>query len=177
MVDLEPTGCRTRFFNWNGTSAGQFAAQRGAGPTTIVESIRSAFAQSKSKQLILVGHSWGGHTMLEVAEQLSGEPAIEIGLAIGLDASSFSRGARMELLPENVKKFVNFYSGNSFCWGEWKDEQRVENIYLGDPANGFVVDGVPNYASKLDWGAHNAAEWDSNIQAAIIKRIVEFIPN
>ncbi len=92
MVDLEQCGCKTEFFNWNGTSAGQFTKQQGPGSKAIADSIRLAYAQSGFDHLILVGHSWCGHTMLEVAQLLSREPAISIDLAVGLDASSFSRG-------------------------------------------------------------------------------------
>ncbi len=173
VVEFEQSGYQVEFFNWNGASAGQFAVQQGPGSKAIIEKIRSAHAQSKFDHLILIGHSWGGHTMLDIAQQLRREPAINIRLAVGLDASSFSRGGRMERLPRNIENLVNYYSRNSFCWGEWKDEPRVQNICLADPANGFIVDGNPNYASQLDWGAHNAAEWDANIHADIRKRVDE----
>ncbi|KAA1262610.1 hypothetical protein LF1_51770 [Rubripirellula obstinata] len=173
MVDLEESGCSAMFFNWNGTSAGQFASQKGAGAEGIVRSIRRANIQPGFEQLVLVGHSWGGHTLLDVADLLKRDPTIDVDLAIGLDASSFSRGERMESLPTNIAKLINYFSDNAFTWGEWPDELRVRNISLADPANGFVVDGKPDYASKLSWEAHNAAEWDANVHAAIKKLVLD----
>ena len=171
MLDLEKAGFKTKFFNWNGTAAGQFTEKNAPGAEAIVASIRDVYAKTKIEHLILVGHSWGGHTMLEVAKGLTVEPTIKIDVAIGLDPSSLLRGERMKQLPPNVGKFVNFHTHNAFTWGEWNDEVRVENIDLGDPSNGFMVDGKPNYGAVLDLNAHNAAEWDEHIQAEMTKCI------
>jgi len=172
MVDLEQSGCETKFFNWNGTSAGQFASQKGLGAEAIVSSIRLASVQSGFEQLVLVGHSWGGHTMLDVADLLTRDLTIKIDLAVGLDASSFSRGKGMENLPAKMEELINYFSNNAFCWGEWHSESRVINISLADPANRFVVDGKPDYASRLSWESHNAAEWDAKVHAAIKEHVL-----
>lgn len=172
MVDLEESGCATKFFNWNGTSAGQFANQKAPGPEAIAGFIREASVKQGFDQLILVGHSWGGHTMLDVAKLLESNPTIKIDQAVGLDASSFSREERMKTLPDNIRELVNYYSNNAFCWGPWDQEDRIKNISLADAKNGFVVNGKPNYASRLSWEGHNAVEWDTKIHADVQKRIL-----
>ena len=171
MIDFKQAGYRTKFFNWNGTAAGQFTKERGKGAESIARFIRETLAKSESKRLVLVGQSWGGHTMLEVAQQLKKAPEIKVSIAFGIDAVSFSRGGRMKQLPDNIATMIHYYTGNWFGWGEWKDEPRVKNVFLGDPANGFVVPGNPDYAAKNDPGAHNAAEWDEKIHADIVKRV------
>ena len=169
--DLAAAGCRTMFFNWNGTPAGQGGRKKPPGAAAIVASIRDACAKAKVDRLVLVGHSWGGHTMLDVAHGLAAPPTIAIDLAIGVDPSSLSRGERMKRLPPNICRLTSFSTRNAFAWGAWKGEPRVENVDLGDPANGFMGPGQPNYAAPLDVPAHNATEWDERIHAAIIKRI------
>ena len=168
MIDFKDAGFETKFFNWNGVEAGKFKTEQGKGPKPIVDFIRESVDRSKPKRLILVGHSWGGHTMLEVAKQLENEPKVKVEMAFSIDASSFSRG-RIDPLPENIEQLVSYYSANLICWGEWK-EPRVKNIFLGDPANGFMKNGSPKYDLKFDTGAHNAAEWDEKIHADIIRR-------
>ena len=175
MIQFKNRGDRVRFFNWNGTDAGEFTKQKARGPTAIADFIRDCYAESKPNRLILVGHSWGGHTMLEVADLLRGDstenlPKISVAMAFAIDASSLSRGGRIKKLPDNIQKLVSYYTANAFCWGEWKNEPRITNISLGDPANGFMVNGHPKYSALLDPGAHNAAEWDEKIHADIIKR-------
>ena len=172
LMDLKRSGCKTQFFNWNGTTAGSFAKSKGAGAPAIARLIREASAESGFKQLVLIGHSWGGHTMLDVAEILGRDPTIKIELAVGLDASSFSRAERTKRLPSNIQELVNYYSNNAFCWGEWNDGARIVNVSLADQANGFVVDGKPDYASQLSWDAHYAAEWDQKIHSDICKRVL-----
>lgn len=169
-VDFAKAGFRAKFFNWNGTDAGQFAKQKAPGSAAIEKFIRETIAESKPERLILVSNSWGGHTMLEVAELLRADPMIKISQAFAVDGSSLSRGGRMQTLPTNISKLTSYYTGNTFCWGEWKDEPRVKNIFLGEPKNGFVVAGQPDYAATFDTSAHNAAEWDANIHADIVKR-------
>ena len=171
MVDLERSGCVTEFFNWNGTSAGQFAKQKGPGSEVIASFIRRVSVKPGFDQLVLVGHSWGGHTMLEVAKLLGHAPTIKIHLAVGLDASSFSREERTNRLPSNIEVLVNYYSNNVFCWGEWNDGNRIKNISLAKPENGFVIDGEPDYASQISLRAHNAVEWDGKLHQHIVKRV------
>ncbi len=77
----------------------------------------------------------------------------------------------MKELPPTIRKLVNFHTRNTFCWGVWKDEARIENIDLGEPSNRFMISGKPNYGAAFDISAHNAAEWDERIHADITKRI------
>src|SRR5205814_6265739 len=66
--DLKNAGFTTMFFNWNGTSAGHYNDANVPGAKAVVAAIRETYAKDRKKHLVLVGHSWGGHTMLEVAQ-------------------------------------------------------------------------------------------------------------
>ncbi|GAB5406358.1 MAG: hypothetical protein Aurels2KO_45890 [Aureliella sp.] len=175
MRDLEDLGLSTEFFNWNGTSAGRFKQKDAPGASEIVSFIRAENAKSSLKNLVIIGHSWGGHTMMEVAQQLCEDPQIEIQLAIAVDPSSLSRGKRAKELPRTVNKLVNYHTRNAFVWGEWKSDERIQNIDLGDPANGFKAINGSSYAAKFDIHAHNAAEWDKLIHKDIVKRIESLV--
>lgn len=169
--DLTSAGLRTEFFNWNGTRAGKFTHKDAPGASGIVSFIRGMNDQGRLKHLVVVGHSWGGHTMLEVAEKLGSDPQIHISLAIGVDPSSLSRGKRPKDLPSSIDACVIYHTRNAFVWGAWENCDRVENIDLGDSANGFKALNGRDYAAKLDIAAHNAAEWDEAIQKDIVRRI------
>jgi pimeloyl-ACP methyl ester carboxylesterase len=171
MGDLKSVGFTTLFFNWNGTSAGHYNDPGAQGAKAVVAAIRDAYAKKKIEHLILVGHSWGGHTMLEVAQGLNSAPAIKIELAIGVDPSSLGRDQNIDQLPPNIGRLVYFRTGNAFCWSGWKNETRVECIDLGNPANGFMQGGKPDYAAAFDISAHNAAEWDERVHADLVSRI------
>jgi pimeloyl-ACP methyl ester carboxylesterase len=171
MGGLKTAGFSTIFFNWNGTSAGHYNDRNAPGAKAIAASIRDAFAKNKIEHLVLVGHSWGGHTMLEVAQELNSQPVIKIELAIGVDPSSLGRGESTGQLPPNIDKLVYFRTGNAFCWSGWKDEPRVECIDLGNPANGFMHGGKADYAAVFDVSAHMAVEWDERVHAELVSRI------
>jgi pimeloyl-ACP methyl ester carboxylesterase len=171
MGDLKKAGFTTLFFNWNGTSAGHYNDDHAPGAKAIAAAIRDAYAKHKKEHLVLIGHSWGGHTMLEVAQRLNSEPPIKIELAIGIDPTSFGLGERARQLPSNIGRLVSFRSRNAFGWTSWKDETRVEPIDLGNPANGYMKNGNPDYAAAFDLTAHNAIEWDERVHAELISRI------
>jgi pimeloyl-ACP methyl ester carboxylesterase len=171
MGDLKNAGFTTIFFNWNGTSAGHYNDDHAPGAKAIVAAIRDRYAKDKKKHLVLVGHSWGGHTMLEVAQRLNSEPTIKIEVAIGIDPTSVALGEPASQLPSNICKLVYFRTRNAFVWTAWKDETRVEAIDLGNPANGYMNNGKPDYAAAFDLTAHNAIEWDERVHAEIISRI------
>lgn len=170
--DLTNAGVKAHFFNWNGTAAGKFKSKDAPGSDGIVSFIRARATTEQFERLVVIGHSWGGHTMLEVAAKLESEPKIPIALAIGVDPSSLSRGARQSELSSAIKKLVVYYTRNAFVWGPVKAADRVRNVDLGDPKNGFMSNNRPAYAAKLDLNAHNAAEWDERIHAEIIKEIL-----
>jgi pimeloyl-ACP methyl ester carboxylesterase len=171
MGDLKRAGFTTLFFNWNGTAAGKFKETSVPAAPGIAKAIRAVCEQEVIDSVMLVGHSWGGHTMLEVAAELNAEPVRRIDLAVGVDPSSIARGQRMTRLPGNVGRLVCFQTRNAFTWREWTDEPRAECVDLGSPANGFMVNGQPNYAAKFDVAAHNAVEWDERVHVAVVKRI------
>jgi pimeloyl-ACP methyl ester carboxylesterase len=171
MGDLKRVGFTTLFFNWNGTAAGKFKDTSEPAAPRIAAAIRAVCQEDAIDRIMLVGHSWGGHTMLEVAESLNAEPVRHIDLALGVDPSSIARGQRMARLPGNIGRLVCFQSRNAFTWRAWQDEPRAECVDLGNPANGFMVNGQPNYAAAFDVAAHNAVEWDQRVHAAVVARI------
>lgn len=170
-ADLTTAGLKTEFFNWNGTRAGKFTHKDAPGASGIVSFIRGVNDHGRLKHLVVVGHSWGGHTMLEVAEKLKSDPQIHVSLAIGVDPSSLSRGERSKDLPSSIDACVINHTNNAFVWGAWKNCDRVENIDLGDSANGFKAWNGGDYAAKFDIAAHNAAEWDEAIHEDLVRRI------
>jgi pimeloyl-ACP methyl ester carboxylesterase len=169
--DLKRAGFPTLFFNWNGTVAGHYADKNPPGAKAIVSRLRAMHAKEKIEHLVLVGHSWGGHTMLEVAAALEadGEPTVE--LAIGVDPSSLGRGERADVLPSSIRRLVCFCTRNAFIWGAWEGGAPVEIVDLGDAAHEFMGDGRPNYAATFDVVAHNAVEWDERVHAAVVERV------
>ena len=90
-----------------------------------------------------------------------------------LDPSSLGRNGAFKptVLPDNIAQAVNYFTHNSFGWQAWPDEPRIENIDLGDPTNGFIRPGGPQYDSAFNFRAHVAAEWDNRIHTDIRKRI------
>lgn len=108
--------------------------------------------------------------MMEIAERLSADPRIDITLAIAIDPSSFSRGERPKELPSTIQSFVNYHTHNAFTWEVWTDSERIQNVDLGDPSNGFSANNGGNYAASFDILAHNAAEWDQRIHQDVVKR-------
>ena len=173
MGDLKAKNFDCSFYNWNGTQAGNIRDKKAPKSKGIAADMLARLEDNPDTEFVLIGHSWGGHTLLEVAAELSENEKAIIKYATVVDPSSLMRGKRVEQLPVNIPILVNYYTGNAFCWGAWKDEERVENIELGDSANGFSVDGRPNYGSKFDTHAHTAAEWDEKIHADICKRVTE----
>lgn len=171
MGDLKEQGLKTMFFNWNGTRAGKFTEKNAPGSKAIVSAIRDEASKDKIKYLVLVGHSWGGHTMLEVSQKLNAKPTMKIDLAIGIDATSFGIGQRADRLSPNVCNLVCFHTRNVFTWIPWKNDPRVEDVDLGDPAKGFMIKGEPNYAAPFDIQAHNAIEWDQRVHSDVVRRI------
>ena len=176
MGDLKSKGVDCSFYNWNGTDAGHIKDKEAPGAKRIVSDMLSRAASKPNTKFIMVGHSWGGHTLFEVAGELSASSLVNVEIvhAAVIDASSLMRGERKKL-PTNVASLDNYFTANMFCWGVWKDESRVNNIELGDPQNGFMVDGQPNYASSFDTSAHTHAEWDAKLHAEICDNILNIV--
>jgi pimeloyl-ACP methyl ester carboxylesterase len=166
------------YFNWNGTRAGKIQTEKPPGSRAIADFVRAHLQSFPGDRVAIVGNSWGGHTALEVARELHArEVPLAIDLVVFLDPSSTGRGpARPKSLPVNVNRAVSYSTRNLFVWGKWGAAKRLENIDLGDPANGFINDGEPAYDARLDMRAHVAAEWDENIHRDIKRRLLKLLP-
>ena len=173
--DLDAAGLECKFFNWNGTVAGQFGKNDPAGAAEIASWIEKRAAETSNTEFIFLGHSWGAHTLFDVASQISDSSSIRVPFAVMLDASSALRGASPSKLPENIVTLVNYHTGNMFCWGPLKSERKVKNINLGEPTNGFMENGFPKYGSAFDISAHVSAEWDQKIHRDIYLRILAVV--
>jgi pimeloyl-ACP methyl ester carboxylesterase len=171
---LRYDGISAEYFNWNGTRTGKITAPDPPMAAGIAEFIRDRRATHPQERLVIVGNSWGGHTAREVCELLAQEPAESVELMIFLDPSSLARvkhGQRPGGLPPNVEQAVNYFTRHLLSWRHWPGEPRVENVDLGDPANGFCKSGEPPYDSLLDHLGHVCAEWDERIHWDIRRRI------
>ena len=105
------------------------------------------------------------------------ETIVQLELVVFLDPSSFGRtkDSNPTVLPPNVRSAINYFTRNSFSWSNWPNEPRVNNVDLGDSANGFVYPGGPKYDSVFNWSAHVSAEWDERIHAEIRRQIRDAI--
>jgi len=170
---LQEQVCRAEYFNWNGTRAGQLKQQDPPpSPKLITQFIREEVQQKPNCRIVIVGNSWGGHSAWEVCTQLEQEPAVPVEMLVFLDPSSAARAntVRPASLPKNVNQAVNYYTRNLFVWRNWPEEQRLTNIDLGDPAQGFLSPARP-YDHSFNWQAHVLAEWDQRIHDDIRERI------
>ena len=177
--DLDHPHIMTEYFNWNGTGAGQIQARKKSDAAIIAESIRGHVQRHPRDQVILIGNSWGGHTTWDVCRTLVDSPTpVAIDYVIFLDPSSAGRAnsARPKHLPININRATNYYTRNVFGWRHWPQDERIENIDLGDPQHGFLSKGGPAYDAQFDFSAHVAAEWDDRIHAAMRQKIVDLVP-
>lgn len=166
------------YFNWNGTRAGKIKDKNPPRARGIAEFIDTHVQKFPVDRVAIVGNSWGGHTALEVVQQLrSSETPLAVNLVVFLDASSTGRGpARAKALPVNVNRAVSYFTRNVFVWGRWDAGLRLENIDLADPAWRSRHGGSPDYSAPFDVRGHTAAEWDEEIHADIRRRLLEILP-
>ena len=166
------------YFNWNGTRAGRIKAKDATGSRGIAGHIREHLQSFPSDRIAIVGNSWGGHTALEVAQQLLDSDApLAVHLVVFLDASSAGRGpARPRALPVNVNQAVSYYTRSIVVWGKWDAGARLENSDRADPANHFMVNGQPPYNAPFHARGHIAAEWDEEIHRDIKRRLLRLLP-
>jgi pimeloyl-ACP methyl ester carboxylesterase len=166
------------YFNWNGTRAGKIRTKDPPGSPGIADFIRRHLHEFPGDRVALVGNSWGGHTALEVAQRLCQSDApLAVNLVVFLDASSAARRVdKVRVLPVNVNRAVNYSTRNVFVWGKWDAGRRLENVDLGDPKEGFLIEGGPAYNAPFETRAHVAAEWDEAIHADIRRRLLELLP-
>jgi hypothetical protein len=179
LGDLQHKQIEAKYFNWNGTEAGQIRTTPAPGQKAIIKAIRDHVQARPQCKLIIVGNSWGGHTACQVCEQIEQGPVpVSVEYAVFLDPSSTGRAGqgRPEKLPANVKGAANYHTRNLFGWRSWPKEQRIENIDLGDQKHGYLVPKGPAYDAAFSFEAHVAAEWDERIHADIRKRILAYLP-
>jgi pimeloyl-ACP methyl ester carboxylesterase len=176
--DLRQEAVQPEYFNWNGTRAGQIKDKKPPRARGIADFVDEHLQRWPRDRVALVGNSWGGHTALEVLDDLRNrESPLAVHLAVFLDPSSTGRGpAQPKSLPINVNQAVNYCTRNAFVWGRWNAGHRLDHIDLGDPELGFMRDGQPPYAAKFNPQAHIAAEWDPQIHAAIRDRVMGLLP-
>lgn len=176
--DLHSPIVATEYFNWNGTRASRINSHPAPESAVIAETIRLHVRRNPRDFVILVGNSWGGHTIWEVCRALvdSSKP-VAIDYVVFLDPSSAGRSndTRPKHLPININRATNFYTRNLFGWRRWPNDHRIENVDLGDAREGFLTSNGPAYNSTFDFNAHVAAEWDERIHSAIRKRILDLI--
>jgi len=176
--ELENGRMVCEYFNWNGSRAGDINKQKVPSAEPIKTRIHEHLDEFPDNRIFLVGNSWGGHTAWQVADELSREEQpVSIDRLILLDPNSTGEAAQRqpELLPQNVKQAVHYYTHNIYCWGEWTGE-RIEAIDLGDPKLGYSKNGVPAYASPFDFRAHVAAEWDNRVHEEIKQIMLKRLP-
>jgi pimeloyl-ACP methyl ester carboxylesterase len=173
--DLEGRGVATRFFNWDGSGPGEMGRQSPPGAAAIAKFLRDYHNEHPNVPLVVVGNSWGGQTALESVTLLSrGEKPTPIAQLVLCDASSFLRSlSGLPAVPKNVVAVTNYYSHNAITTGPLVGDERVENIDLGDPGNGFLREEWARYDSTNEWRAHILVEWDPLIHQDIERRIVE----
>jgi pimeloyl-ACP methyl ester carboxylesterase len=173
--DLSVEGAMTRYFNWNGSAAGELLRPNPPGALGIAAAVRDHLQAHPFDKLAIVGNSWGGHTAHEVALDLHRHPTpTAIDLLVYLDASSAARAkGRPQGLTANVNHAVNYFTRNAFVWGRLDAGRRMHNIDLGDPVLGYMRGGLPEYNATLNVRAHIAAEWDEKIHSEIISRILK----
>jgi pimeloyl-ACP methyl ester carboxylesterase len=176
--DLRREAVQPEYFNWNGTRAGQIKDKNPPRARGIADFVDEHLQRRPGDRVALVGNSWGGHTALEVLEDLLNRKSpLAVHLTVFLDPSSTGRGPpQPKSLPINVNRAVNYCTRNAFVWGRWNAGDRLEHIDLGEPELGFMRDGQPPYAAKFNPQAHIAAEWDPRIHAEIRDRVLKLLP-
>jgi hypothetical protein len=120
----------------------------------IIDEIKKA---RKDQKVILVGHSFGGDTALEVAEELD---SLEHGfrnvdLLVMIDAV----GADNDIIPQNVKNHLNVFGESSFLLNDGPHVARRNELTK-----------VKNILSPYD---HTELDDDKEIQFEVVNLIKE----
>ncbi|NUE96534.1 hypothetical protein GYW75_09115 [Gilliamella sp. ESL0232] len=101
------------------------------------------------QKIVLVGHSWGGHRVICLAEE---NPDIIIELLVTLDPVSWSKSGK-QAKPKNVKRWLNVYVDyKTASWwrsdnliarigGPWEECQNAdENMIINKDIRGNSID-------------------------------------
>lgn len=103
----------------------------------IVRDIEAAHKHDPNEHFVIVGHSWGGMTAIQVARTL--RPGITIELLVLADASDRFRTGNNRNIPANVMRVFNRYqTGGGFPGAPVihgnKDEVNWTGLPFTDPA-------------------------------------------
>lgn len=111
----------------------------------------------KDYPVILVGHSLGGDTAIEIADELDSlkEGFRKVDLLVTVDAVGFSH----DIIPQNVKKHLNVFGENSLFLNDGPHVARREE-----------KTSVRNILSPLD---HTEIDDDREVQFEIVNLIKE----
>lgn len=166
------------YFNWNGSRAGEIKVSSPPRSAGIADFLRAHVQAHPRDRLALVGNSWGGHTACEVAKLLyRHETPVAVDLCVLLDPSSAGRpGLPPKSLPDNLNRVVHYHTRNMFVWKKLPAQPRLEDVDLGDPAQGYLRGARRGYAARFNFRAHVAAEWDEQIHAEIRRRLLDIVP-
>ena len=106
------------------------------------------------QKIVLVGHSWGGHRVICLAEE---NPDITIELLVTLDPVSWSKNGK-QAKPKNVKRWLNVYVDyKTASWwrsdnliarigGPWEECQNAdENIIINEYIDYGHADAEPMF--------------------------------
>lgn len=166
------------YFNWNGSRAGELHSPGKAKLRQISQVIEDHADRWPGDRISVIGNSWGGHSSWEVLRDLEKRrPEISIDLVVFLDGSSTGRGPLdRKTLPANIARAVNIHTRNNFVWGKLPTANRLSNLDLGDPANGFLLKKGPSFASTFSFDAHVLAEWDERLHALMRRQLLDLLP-
>lgn len=124
----------------------------------VIEEIKNTH---RDYPVILVGHSFGGDTAIEIADELDSlqEGFRKVDLLVTLDAVGFSH----DIIPQNVKRHLNvFGESDAFLNGGPHVARREEKT------------SVRNILSALD---HTEIDDDREIQYEVVNLIQEILKN
>jgi len=111
--------------------------------------------------VVLVGHSLGGDTAIEIADELDGlkEGFRKVDLLVTIDAVGFSH----DIIPQNVKKHLNVFGEKDFFLNDGPHVARREE-----------KTNVRNILSPHD---HTDIDDDREIQFEVVSLIQETLKN
>lgn len=131
--------------------------------------------EKQRARIILVGHSWGGAAVVELANELDQSP-VPILLTIQLDSVNKPRGNDC-LIPPNVEQALNFYQTRGLAHGcrqlEPLDASRTQVV-----ANlRFDYTALPAECASYPWfdrhvlKTHNVMDCDPQIWSLVERNI------
>lgn len=115
--------------------------------------------RNKDQPVILVGHSFGGDSAVEVANELN---TLEHGFRkVDLLVTIDSVGANNDIIPTNVKKNLNYFS---------------EDIFLSDEPNVARNAKKTDVQNFLQTEGHTEIDDQTEVQSDILDAISDIVP-